>query len=199
MNKKEQTIKTYNDNAKGLAEKFNDSGIRKKDVDEVFALLKKGNPVVLEIGCANGRDAKEILKHTNQYLGLDVSEKLIEIAKEEIPNGEFIVADIEEYEFPENLDIVFAFASLIHNDREALKKVFQKVYAALNPGGLFRISMKQADEYVELTKDTPYGIRTYYHYSEDDIMEMAKDFKIIKADDEVAVAQNWLEFLFQKV
>jgi len=49
---------------------------------------------------------------------------------------------------PVDLDVVLAFALLIHVERESLQKIFHDVYEVLNPGGFLRISMKQAVEYV---------------------------------------------------
>lgn len=198
MNKKEQTIQSYNDNADSIQEKF-DGFDRLKDIQELFEIVAKQDPVVLEIGCAGGRDAQDFLKFTKNYMGLDVSDKLLAIARKRLPSVNFVLADIEEYDFPQSLDVVYASASLIHVDKEGLKKVFKKVYEALSPGGLFRITMKKSDEYVEITKDTPYGVRTYYHYSEQDLRDLAGDFKILKADTEFHMNQYWLEFMYQKI
>ncbi len=77
-------------NAKELAEKFSASGTREKDIKELSSIIKKENPFVLEIGCVNGRNAKEILKYTNRYLGLDVAEKLIEIARSQVSQADFV-------------------------------------------------------------------------------------------------------------
>lgn len=89
MDKKVQTIDTYNKSAQALARKFNDLGVRISDIEEVFNLLNKENSKVIEIGCGNGRDAEEIIKHTNDYLGLDISEELIKLAQEKVPQGNF--------------------------------------------------------------------------------------------------------------
>jgi SAM-dependent methyltransferase len=198
MNKKQQTIQAYNNNAETIAIKF-DAFDRIKDIEELFQIVDKENPSVLEIGCANGRDATDFVKFTNNYVGLDASEKLLEIAKKRLPGVEFVLADIEDYDLPQGLDIVYASASLIHIDKEGLQKVFDKVYQALNTGGLFRITMKIADEYTELTKDTPYGTRTYYLYSKDDLFELGQRFTVLKSDIEFKSGQNWLEFMYKKV
>jgi len=198
MDNKTQTIKTYNESAKSLAQKFDGLGARISDIEETFALIKKDNPRVLEIGCGNGRDAQEILKHTSNYLGVDVSEKLIELAKEKVPNGQFLVADIEEYVLPTELDVVFAFASLIHVPRESLHKIFDAIFSSLNKGGAFRLSMKYADEYMESTKTDEFGTRTYYLYSDKDIKEMAQGFAIMRSEVGGLRGQMWLEVLMQK-
>ncbi len=198
MDNKTQAIDTYNKSAQSLAEKFDSLGVRVSDINETFALIQKDNPMVLEIGCGNGRDAEEVLKHTNNYLGVDVSEKLIELAKQKVPKGHFIVADVEEYILPTDLDIVFAFASLIHVPKESLQKIFKATLASLNQGGAFRLSLKYAEEYMESTKTDEFGTRTYYLYSDSDIAEMARGFTIVKCEVGDLRGQMWLEVLMQK-
>jgi SAM-dependent methyltransferase len=196
--KKQQTINTYNKTASLMAEKFNGLGVRVGDIKETFELISKINPFVLEIGCGNGRDATEIIKYTNNYIGLDIADKFIEIAKENVPNGKFEVADIENYIFPNNLDVVFAFASLIHVQKDNLRMIFKNIYNSLNKNGVVRISMKYSDIYKEVVKEDEFGIRTYYFYSDEDIKELAKDFLVIKSERNELRNQIWLEVLLQK-
>ena len=198
VDKKQQTIDTYNKTASLMAEKFDDLGARVDDINETFKIITKKNPSVLEIGCGNGRDAMEIIKRTNNYLGIDIADNFIKIAKEKVPQGKFETGDIENYNFPNNLDIVFAFASLIHVQKESLRKIFQELYKALNKGGVIRVSMKYGDNYKEVSKKDEFGIRTYYFYSEKDIKELASDFTIIKNETNKLRNKIWLEFLLQK-
>lgn len=198
MDKKPQTINTYNTAADQMVLKFEKIGNRAADVAETFALLKKENPKVLEIGCGYGRDAQCILLHTNDYLGFDISKRFIEIAQEKNPTGKFEVADIEDCVFPENIDIIFSFASLLHTPKETLKKIFSQMHTALTNDGLVRISLKNNDEYREITKEDEFGIRTYYLYSLDDIKEIASQFKILKSEKESKLGQEWLEVILQK-
>jgi SAM-dependent methyltransferase len=199
MDKKNQTIHTYNESAISLAKKFDELGARISDIEETFALIQKGNPFVLEIGCGNGRDAVEITKRTNNYLGIDISEKLIELAKQKVPNANFQVADIETFTFPGDLDMVFAFASLIHVPKEALARILIEAGMALSENGVIRLSMKYADTYSETTKEDEFGIRTYYLYSKGDIEEVASGFKIIKSELNDLRGQMWLEIILQKI
>ncbi|MHB1316880.1 MAG: class I SAM-dependent methyltransferase [Minisyncoccota bacterium] len=198
MNKKEQTINTYNNSAKALANKFNGQGARIVDIETVLALVKKENPKVLEIGCGNGRDAVEICKKTNDYLGIDISEKLVGLAKQKVPSATFEVVDIETFEFPKDLDVIFAFASLIHVQKNELRDVLSKALSALNDGGVLLLSMKYAAAYKESTKEDEFGVRTYYLYSQEDIKELSTGFTILKNELHDLRGQMWLEVLLQK-
>ncbi len=198
MDTKTKTIQTYNTSAQALADKFDALGARLSDINEAFALIKKGNPRVIEIGCGNGRDAATICALTNDYHGLDISTNLLQIARHKVPQGRFEEADVETYEFPSGVDIVFSFASLIHTPIDRLEKVFRSIYTTLNPGGVFRLSMKGADRYHEVTKSDEFGTRTYYHYSQGDIERLAQDFLFLKNEVDTLRGQQWLELLLQK-
>lgn len=198
MDLKQQTIDTYNLSADALAEKFNNQGARVEDIDLAFSYISKENPFALEIGCGNARDAEEILKHTDRYLGVDISEKLINLAHKRLPKATFEVADIETYQFPHGIDIVFAFASLIHVQKENMRKILQDVHDALNEGGVVFLSFKHSDAYIQVTKDDEFGTRTYWYYSEQDIREIAPQFTFEHVNIHDMRGQVWMELLLRK-
>ena len=166
---KQITVNTYNQSAKALAEYFKSIGARTKDIE--FAINLSNNPSgpsILEIGCGDGRDAKEIVLRASAYTGFDISEELIKLARKHVPNGDFKVADATTYNYPENkFDVVFAFASLLHLNKNEVKVVLDKVYKALKPGGIFFISLKYAQQYMEKIKQDQYGTRMFYFYNPD--------------------------------
>lgn len=198
MNKKQQTVDTYNKSAEALTEKFNSQQPRIFDIAQAFSLVKKDNPFVLEIGCGNGRDAEEILRKTSNYLGIDISEKLIEIARKRLPAANFQVDDIETYEIPQNVDIILAFASLIHMPLDSFEIILKKSYARLNHGGIFHISLKDSPNYKEVEKTDEYGTRHYYYYNFNDINKIKGNFKIAAHRVEDIRGQRWLEITLQK-
>jgi len=198
MNKKTQTINTYNNSAQALAKKFGKLGACTDDIRETFRLIKKTNPRVLEIGCCDGRDAEEITKYTNDYLGIDISEKMIELAHQKLPTANFQVADIEEYIFPKELDIIFAFASLIHTPKEELRRILSDALPTLNNNGIIRLSMKYADTYTEITKEDEFGVRTYYLYSREDLQGLTDGFVVIKNELSNSLGQLWLQIILKK-
>jgi len=198
MNKKQQTVESYNKSAKALTNKFDDIGARVEDIKRGFSYINKKNPRVLEIGCGHGREAKEITRRTSDYLGIDISEKLIEIARKENPDSKFEVADIEDYVFPKNIDIIFAFASLLHSDKNKMKKILDLAREALNKEGIFYLSLKYGD-YQELAKEDEFGIRTYYFYTPELVKELAGDkYKSIYEDIQDFKGQKWFTIILQK-
>ncbi len=198
MDNKNQTTNTYNESAVSLAKKFDELGARVSDIEETFSLISTENPFVLEIGCGNGRDAEEIIKRTDFYLGIDISERLVELAKQKVPKANFQIADIETFKFPKDLDIIFAFASLIHVQKEQLANVLARARTAFSENGVFRLSMKYADVYTETTREDEFGVRTYYLYSKQDIEKLASGFRVLKSELFEIRGQMWLEIILLK-
>ena len=197
MDLKQQTIETYNRSVGALAKKFANFGPRIDDIKRGFSYIKKDNPSVLEIGCGYGREAKEILKLTNRYVGMDISEEMIKMAKKEVPEGDFIITDIEDYDFPKDLDIIFSFASLLHSDREHLREILERAYRSLNQGGIFYISLKYDKYHHEIKKDE-FGTREYYYYTPEDIKNLNSNFIPVWENKHEHGGQNWFTSILKK-
>lgn len=197
MDKKQQTVATYNQSAQAMVAKFDKIGAR-VEIGMMFTLVPKENPTVLEVGCCNGRDALEIVKHTSNYLGIDISEELIKLARKKVPEAHFEVADIEEYQLPQGIDIIFSFASFIHTPKEVLGEVFARMFRALNPDGVIYLSMKHAPQYIEKTVTDEFGTRTYHLYSNDEILDMVPQFEVIKNERIELRGQTWIEMILKK-
>lgn len=199
MDKKQENLETYNKNAIGMAKKFDNLPGYPEEIKKSFSYFSKENPKVLEVGCGSGRDAKEILKYTNDYLGIDFSKGLIEKAKKTVPEANFLVADLETFEFPKDLDIIFAFASLLHSNKENLKKFFDKAYESLSVGGIIFVSLKFEEEYAEKIKTDEFGKRTFYFYNIPLVKEIAGEkYKTLFEENLDLRGQKWISLMFQK-
>lgn len=92
---------------------------------------------VLDLGCGNGR-LFEIFKNKEiEYFGIDNSEKLIGIAKKNIPFINFQIADALKLPFPDNyFDKVFSVAVLHHiPSKEFRLQFFKEIKRVLKPKG----------------------------------------------------------------
>lgn len=198
MDTYQQTIKSYQEHAAALAAKFDSNPLRTAHIEETFQLLKKPNPLVIEIGCGTGKDAQIILQHTDNYFGFDVSQGLLNVARVKCPSATFLVADVNSFVFPNNVDIVFAFASLIHLNKEQLSSLFKKLLPAMNPSGIVRLSMKYDKKYRMTTDQDECGTRTVYYYSDKELLALAQGFKAVKKEISHFHNQDWLELTLQK-
>jgi len=71
---------------------------------------------VLDVGCGAGVDY-ELLKDVCEYTGLDVTPKMIELCKQNFPQGVWINSDLRSMPFSDKLfDVVYCRAVLEHLD-----------------------------------------------------------------------------------
>ena len=203
-NLRQQTIDVYNQQARGLSEKYRAMPPRVKDIE--LALSLAGNPKqsrILEIGCADGRDAKTMIDRASWYLGIDVAEELIKIARQNVSHGNFQVADAVDFHYPDNLDLVIAFASFIHLDRVELSTIYKKLRRSLRKGGVIYQSLKYSPEYRSEVKADKFGPRQYFFYNPDIIQALAGDgFEIAHTRREIRKGLNhsdWVEVALRKL
>lgn len=199
-NWKQKTVETYNNSALELAAYFKGIGPRTSYIELAIEIAgRPKNPKIVEIGCGDGRDAKAIVDRTTNYLGFDISEELIKIARSHVPGADFRVADAVSFDYPQNQDLVFAFASILHLNKAELKEVLSRVYSCLKPGGVFYISSKFAEVYAEKVKEDEYGQRMFYFYNSDIIGNLGKDnFEVVTTFNEMRGRTEWFETALRK-
>lgn len=97
IDEQNRLLKIVRDNYQEIASQFNVT--RKKhgwpELEELTKNIKSGDNI-LDVGCGNGRLLDVLVGKKINYLGVDNSQKLIEIAKNNYPNFNFLVADILE-------------------------------------------------------------------------------------------------------
>lgn len=203
MGWKQRTIDAYDKNAKQYAEYYNSHRPRKIEIEKAFKLARVGKEArVVEIGCGSGRDAEYIMKKSSWYEGFDPSSELIKIAKIKAPNGNFVVADTVSYGYPDDIDIFFAFASLLHLNINEIENVFKDVAMSLRDSGIVLASFKRSENYKKVTrKDEGYvGERAFYYYSADTIASITrKDFKVVYEEHTMVGETGWFTVALEKL
>lgn len=95
---------------------------------------------VLSLGCGSGEDSAYLKRQgVVRSVGIDVSEELIEIAKQKHPECEFSVMSMEELEFAdEEFDVLFS--SLAMHYLPTWEKALSEAWRVLKPGGELLLS-----------------------------------------------------------
>jgi SAM-dependent methyltransferase len=106
----------------------------------------------LEIGCGTGAFARSLAKRCNRVLAVDLSPRMVEVARDRskgYPNIEYAVADANSWEFPEeSFDCVASIATVHHLP---LGPLLGKMGGALRPGGvLLVLDLYRASGYADL-------------------------------------------------
>lgn len=199
------TVDTYNRSARQFAKHFQDyaDGVAREEIDRAFELA--GNPQnarVVEIGCGAGKDAAAIVRRTTYYEGFDPSEKLLEIARMQVPEGAFVQSDAVAYPYPPATDIVFAFASMLHVDKDGFAVVCAEVADALRPGGIFCLTLKEADRYTPELQQDDFGTRQFYLYNPQLVRQLAgsRFEQVFEAHDEAGPKRKkWFTIMLKRM
>ncbi len=197
MKDKEQNKKTYDQSAVLYHNKYK-KFIRTENVKKAFAYIKIKNPKILELGCGDGREAKKILGYSNDYLGIDISQEMIKLARKYVPKGKFKVADFEKFRFPKKIDIVFALACLLYTDKKNMGIIFKKIHRALQEKGIIYLSLKLGN-YGRKVKIDDLGKKVFYYYTPTDIKKLAENkYKVLEISKNVFQGQKVFEMILQK-
>lgn len=104
---------------------------------------------VLDLCCGTGQIAQQLILKGYQVTGLDGSEKMLHYARENAPQGTFILADARSFHLSPTFDAVISTDSSLNHimSLDELKQVFRNVYAALKDGGLFLFDLGLENRY----------------------------------------------------
>lgn len=138
----DNTIEYYNQNADQFVQ-----GTLSVDfaaIQERFLAKLSAGACILDFGCGSGRDTKyfldkgylveavdgsaELCRRASEYAGIQVKQMLF-----------------EELDAAEKYDGIWACASILHLEKEALKDVLKKMTAALKTDGVIYTSFKWGD------------------------------------------------------
>ena len=92
---------------------------------------------ILDLGCGNGALSKTLQDKGFIVKGIDASKELLDIAKKNYPNIEFIQADATNFSLPEPVDVIFSNAVFHWIDKEQQQDMLKCVYNALKENGQF--------------------------------------------------------------
>lgn len=111
-------------------------GIKKYYLPLIERFIPK-NSEILEIGCGTGKYTEILKKDAKRICGVDISSKMIEMAKKRSPNVEFIVGDCEALrDFKdEEFDVVAGFNTFSYFPNKP--KALFSIHRVLRKGGIF--------------------------------------------------------------
>lgn len=102
---------------------------------------------VLDAGCGTGvPTARRLAAAGHRVSGLDISPVMIELARANVPEGDFTVADILDAPIdPGMFDAATAFFSLLMLRRDDIPKALAVLHEAIAPDGYLLLGMVEAD------------------------------------------------------
>ena len=185
LEKKEIVRRGYNKVAETLQEIF---GLEKEGHDKLNFLADFMSRIplggkVLDAGCGNGAYSR-YLSDKFKVIGVDISEKQIELAKQNAPKANFICEDMTKINYPdEYFDGILSFYAIIHVPRDEHYDLLSNFYRMLKFNGAVLLifqSNNDPESYEENFIDR--GMRMYWSgFDKNTNLSMLKDigFKII--------------------
>jgi SAM-dependent methyltransferase len=97
---------------------------------------------VVDLGCGSGVWARRLVDAGYQVHGIDLSGAMVALAKQRVPEGTFDVSSFAECNVPSCVAVtaigeVLGYELKGTKSRAALTPLFARVFAALEPGGIF--------------------------------------------------------------
>jgi SAM-dependent methyltransferase len=118
--------------------------------------------LALDVGCGcNGRFIRLLTNYGYEVEGLDVSAKMIALAKARDPNVTFYHADVCAWTPARQYDFITAWDSIWHVPLDRNESVLRKLCGALSPGGVFIWTTGGLDA-PEVKRDAAMGPPMYY-------------------------------------
>ena len=104
-------------------------------LDELLPLLSPGTPV-LDLGCGCGIPVARRLAATHHVTGVDISPVQIQRARDLVPDGRFLCADMSALDFPPaSFGAIVSFYAIIHVPLAEQPRLFRNLRRWLVPGG----------------------------------------------------------------
>lgn len=175
--------------------------------DKFISFLKPGG-LILDVGCGPGLKTKYFIEKGFKVVGVDFSEKMIEIAKKEAPQGKFFVLDVKNVtDLKESFDGIYAHAVLLHIQKKEIENVLRDLTDNLKYKGYIYIAVKeqrpnQPDEEIKTENNYGYKYKRFYSYfTFEELDNYLKDLKIKIRYRDFTVFRNtrWIEVIGQKI
>ncbi|WP_460365033.1 class I SAM-dependent DNA methyltransferase [Actinocorallia lasiicapitis] len=102
---------------------------------------------ILDVGCGTGLPTgAQIVEAGHDYTGIDLSAGMIELARANVPGATFVQADVADLAVVEGeYDAILIFFVLLMLPLEEIPAALTALRDRLRPGGLFCLSMVEAD------------------------------------------------------
>ena len=140
-------------------------------------------------------------------VGIDFSEKMIEIAKREVPEGTFLVLDLGDVDKLDYLfDGIFMQAALLHVPKKEVIGKLEKLTKKLKVGGYLYVGVKErkpegVEEEIKTEDDYGYPYERFFSYFTTDEVESylrKAGLEVVSSEIKPSGNTNWIQVIGRK-
>ncbi|MHA1367554.1 MAG: class I SAM-dependent methyltransferase [Candidatus Heimdallarchaeota archaeon] len=161
-----------------------------KLLPDFMSRLPEGSRI-LDAGCGAGEPITRILSEKFEVIGVDISRKQIEIAREILPQCEFVWQDMTTLTYPnDHFDGIISYYAIPHVPREEHKGLLENLHRMLRTDGLALLCFATTDDPGTVVDDF-FGVKMYWSsFDAGTNVEMLKDtgFTVV-----------WIKLIFDDV
>jgi len=139
--------------------------------------LPKG-AYILDLGSGTGKPyAKLLIERGFNVLGIDISPRMVELARKYVPQADFVELSMTDIEYKNMFDGVFSSYTMLLLDPHLFEDVAKRIVRSLKKGGLFYLSLNETGEegadvdkevFVEIMGENMYSRA----YSKEEVLKM---------------------------
>ena len=171
MQEQKNIIDCYDKTAKNYADKFKDE-LSHKHLDRIllksFASENHDTGKLIDLGCGPGQSTKYLSDcGLTDILGVDISSKMVTVAKDINPHLNFETADILNLKYSDKtFSSAVAFYAIVHFDYEQLKTAFREIKRVLTDNGQFLFSFHVGDNLVHMDNFLDHQVNIDFYFFE---------------------------------
>lgn len=171
---------------------------------EKFISLLPKRATVLDVGCGAGVKTRFLKEKELDVVGVDFSEEMIVIAKEQDPTGTYFVKDITKtLDFDKTFDGVFAQAVLLHISKSDIVSVLKNLSSILKDDGYLYLAVKgqwEGGPEEHVLKENDYGYeyeRFFSYYTLEEMKQYLAEvgFSSVFEHQEIVGRTNWIQVI----
>ena len=142
----------YDDSAEEWAKEWYNNETMLPFLQKFLSLVDKKKPRILDLCCGAGYDSMRLAKLGADVVGVDLSEKSLEIARKKNPDIPFYKKDMR-VPFPElgKFDGILCCGGIIHLEESELEGAFNNMAEVLKKGGYLLLVFKDGSSRKDIT------------------------------------------------
>ena len=136
-----------------------------EEIEAFIKYLPSGNHIILDAGCAFGRDTAILAQHGRKVIGVDMSTALLKRARQLHPELTFKKMDVRKLELDdESVAGIWCNATLLHLNNEDILRALKEFRRVLIAGGVACLSFKEGTGEEEFVENFSSESARYFNY-----------------------------------